>query len=98
MDEVALRQIESGAEQVITELLNAYAPKLAAAGLQAKTGGVDRRLGSGGYDSEVAIHIYRDANLVDAFIFMLCLQGNAWTSLEDLKAEVIDDLNSLLGR
>ncbi len=49
-----------------------------------------------GVDSEVSLLVYREGDVVDALVFMLCLGGKISSDVDQLKADVAEQLDALL--
>lgn len=52
--------------------------------------------GTRGLDSEVSVLIFRELNVVDVLVFMLCLGGTLRRDVAQLKGDVAEELEALL--
>jgi hypothetical protein len=96
MDNSVLTDLEKAAPTAVQEVLSEYTARLAQVGLRAEPRAVERVMAAQGVDSEVSLLVFRDGDVVDALVFMLCLGGKIISDVGRLRADVAEQLDSLL--
>jgi hypothetical protein len=91
-----LTDLEEAAPTAVQEVLTEYTARLSQVGLRAEPKGVERVVGPQGVDSEVSLLVFREGDVVDALVFMLCLGGKVCSDVDHLKADVVEQLDALL--
>jgi hypothetical protein len=96
MDNIVLTELEEAAPTAVQEVLTEYTARLSQAGLRAEPRAVGRVMGAQGVDSEVSLLVFREGDVVDALVFVLCVDGKMIGDVGQLRAEVAKQLDALL--